>query len=73
MENSRSIALTKVPEEVVKQLRTLAALHSVNQRDLIIMLIRERAEALKLDDLIQQLDSTGGGKGPAVEIVKAIR
>ena len=72
MENSRSITINKIPEDVLKQLRTLAALQSISPRDMVITLIRERSEALNLDELIKKLEIKNASTSPVVEVVKAV-
>ena len=70
MENSRSISVNKIPEDVLKQLRTMAALHGVSQRQMVIMLIRERSEAINLDELIRRLKIADESDSPIAEVVE---
>ena len=72
MKNSRNITITKIPEDVLRQLKTLAALKNVNPRDMIIMLIRERSEALNLDELLKRMEVKDESKNPVVEVVQAV-
>ena len=69
MENGRSISINKIPEDVLKQLRTMAALHGVGLREMVIMLIRERSEAINLNELIQRLKTAQEGDSPIAEVV----
>ena len=70
MENSRNITITKIPDDVLRQLKTLAALKNVNPRDMVIMLIRERSEALNLDELLKKMEVKDESKSPVVEVVQ---
>ena len=70
MENSRSITLNKIPKDVLRQLRTMAALHGVSSREMVVMLIRERSEAINLDELIRRLKIVDESDSPIAEVVE---